>query len=395
MSGSGGIGGGSSTGSTSSPDVSAFGEASVAAPEAQVLIHFPYNLNTDIVSTDTSGSGAVTHSGQFAVVASGAATSSSGTLNSIKTLNYHPGMGGLCRFTTIFGTGTLGNTQIAGVGSDTDGFFFGYNETSFGILLRAGSSDTWIPQTSWNTDPMDGTGPSGMTLDTSKGNVFQIRYQWLGFGAIRFYIENESTGNLEQVHRIDYTNANTTVSVNNPSFPFHAQSINTTNSTDIQLKIPSIGMYVEGKVSGVGSTRNAFENAKTITTETNIFTIRVRTTFESVVNLVDIQPDFLALAADGTKNVVFRVYVNATLGGTPSFSNLRVNNSVVEVDTAGTTVSGGVLVASIPVGKAQSTNITFPGNEVILTPGASLTVSAESSGSNDVIAAFSWRERFT
>lgn len=396
MSGGGSIGsGGESSSSGTTGEVTAFGELSVAQPSAAVLIHFPYNLNTDIISTDVTGSGSVTHSGQLALIASGAASSSSGMLLSNRVLEYNPGIGGLVRYTAIFGTGTAGNDQISGVGNDTDGFFFGYNGTSFGILHRQSSVDTWLPQASWNTDPMDGTGLSGMTLDTTKGNVFQIRYQWLGFGAIRFYIENESNGTLQQVHRIDYANQNTVVSVDNPSFPFCAQSINSSNTTDIQMKVSSVGMFIEGNPGNVSYTRNAVENGKAVTNELNVLTIRNKATYQSVVNAVQVQPDFIALATDGAKSVIFRLYRNATLGGSPSYADVRTNNSVVDWDTVGTTVSNGVLLAAIPVAKVANAQINLAELNIILSPGDTLTITAESSSSNDAEASVSWLERFT
>jgi len=378
-------------------DKTAFGELAVQQSVAEVLIHFPYNLNTDHVNTTVTGSGAVTHSGQFAVMASGAAINSSGQLNSNRALEYNPGIGGLARFTTIFGTPTTGNTQISGIGSATDGFFFGYNETSFGVLHRVNSVDTWIPQSVWNTDKMDGTGPSGMILDPTKGNVFQIRYQWLGFGAIRFYIENQFTGTLNQVHVIDYANQNTTVSVNNPSFNFCAKSENTTNDTDIQMKVPSIGLFIEGTRGSVGFTRNAIGNEKSISAgvETNILTIRNKTVYQGIVNEIQVQPDILSFAGDGAKNIIFRLKVDATLGGTPSYTDIRTNNSVVDFDTAGTTVTGGVLVLTIPVAKTGQLTISLPLLNQVMTPGRTLTISAESTGSNDVQAGMSWQERFS
>ena len=374
---------------------SAFGEQQVAQPTAKVLAHFPYNLNSDIVTTTTAGSGAVTHSNQFAVIASGAATSSSGKLNTNRTLEYNPGIGGLARFTTIFGTGTAGNTQISGIGNTTDGFFFGYNGTQFGILYRAGGSDTWIPQTSWNGNRMLGNERFIQTLDPQKGNVYQIQYQWLGFGAIRFYIEDNVSGSLELVHTIRYANENTSVSVNNPTFPFCAESANTTNNTDIQMKISSIGLFVEGKETNAGDTRNAIDNEKTIsTTETNILTIRNKSTYQSVTNAVIINPDFLTLASDGTKNVTVRIYANTTLGGTPSYTDISTNTSVVDYDTAGTTITGGTLLAVFELAKVDSLSQSFKEFNFLLFPGQTMTFAAVSAANNDVSVGISWAERF-
>lgn len=373
---------------------SAFGEQQVAQPTAKVLIHFPYNLNADIVTTTTAGSGAVTHSGQFAVIASGAATSSSGRLNSNRSLEYNPGIGGLARFTAVFGNGTAGNTQIAGIGNTTDGFFFGYNGTEFGILYRVGSSDTWIPQSSWNGNRMLGNERFIQTLDPQKGNVYQIQYQWLGFGAIRFYIEDNVSGSLELVHTIRYANENTVVSVNNPTFPFYSESANTTNNTDIQIKIPSIGLFIEGQETGAGDTRNAIDNEKTISTETNILTIRNKSTYQSIANQVIVNPDFLTLASDGTKNVTVRIYANASLGGTPSYTDISTNTSVVDYDTAGTTVSGGTLLAVFELAKADSLSQSFKEFNFLLYPGQTMTFAAVSAANNDVSVGISWAERF-
>lgn len=375
-------------------NITAFGEASVAQVTAKNLVHFPYNINADIVSTSTTGSGSVTHSGQLAVVGSGAATSSSGQLMTNRLLEYNPGIGALVRFTSIFTTGVEGNTQIAGIGNDNDGFFFGYNGTEFGILHRAGGSDTWISQDAWNGNRMQGNEREIQTLDPTKGNVFQIQYQWLGFGAIRFFIEDHVTGEFEIVHTIRFANNNTDTSVDNPTFPFCAESTNTTNNTNVTINIASIGMFIEGIENTAGETRNAIDNTKTITTEENVLTIRNKSTYQGVSNKVIIQPDFFTVASDGTKNATIRIYGNATLGGTPSYNDISVNTSVVDYDIAGTTVSGGKLLAIFELAKNDAYSQSFREFEFYLNPGETMTFAAVSSASNEVTVGISWAERF-
>ena len=43
-----------------------------------------------------------------------------------------------------------------------------------------------IPQSDWNVDKMNGTGPSGYTLDVAKMQMTYIDYSWYGAGSIRF-----------------------------------------------------------------------------------------------------------------------------------------------------------------------------------------------------------------
>ena len=81
---------------------------------------------------------------------------------------------------------------------------------------RASTTD-FIPQSLWNGDPMDGTGSTGIALDPSKFNVFQINFRWLGAGIIQFAMENPVSGQFVLLHTIHWTNRNTTLHLENPS----------------------------------------------------------------------------------------------------------------------------------------------------------------------------------
>lgn len=94
--------------------------------------------------------------------------------------------------------------------------------------LRSGLNPTTtiIPQSSWNIDTCKDMGSlqqnyirnqSGFRLDPTKGNVFKIAFQYLGFGAITFYIEQNETEAIIPVHRIKYPNTNTKPSMRDPS----------------------------------------------------------------------------------------------------------------------------------------------------------------------------------
>ena len=143
----------------------AFGEMLVGNQTPLIQLSFPYNINTDLVTTSTAGSGTVTQADSYAVLSTGAAINSTADLTTNQVVHYRPGQGISVFFTSIFTAGAAGSTQIIGIGDAVDGFFYGYNGTSFGILHRNNSVDTWIPQASWNNDVMDGTGRTGMTLD--------------------------------------------------------------------------------------------------------------------------------------------------------------------------------------------------------------------------------------
>ena len=129
-----------------------------------------------------------------------------------------------------------------------------FEQTSTGIrfVRRTKTSgsvvNNLIEQSAWNVDTLDGSGkeknPSAITLDPTKGNVFQIKYQWLGFGTIKFFIEHADDGLLHLVHTIAYANTNTTPSVDNPTLPLCLAAKNTSNTSDIVLRSGSLAGFV-------------------------------------------------------------------------------------------------------------------------------------------------------
>jgi len=63
------------------------------------------------------------------------------------------------------------------------------------------------PQSQFNIDKLDGTGPSGMVLDLSKMQMFFIDYSWYGAGTVRFGFR-DTQGKIIYVHRMVNSNQN-------------------------------------------------------------------------------------------------------------------------------------------------------------------------------------------
>jgi hypothetical protein len=125
---------------------------------------------------------------------------------------------------------------------------------------RSGVSTTYqyIPQNSWNIDRCINQGslqqnylynPSGFQLDPTKGNVYRISLQYLGFGSITFSIENPTTGTFMPVHQIQYANSSaTSTSFTSPNFRLTYGVENTTYGGTITLKAPSASCFTQGAV---------------------------------------------------------------------------------------------------------------------------------------------------
>ena len=363
----------------------------------KVHLTFPYNINTDIVDTTVANGGTVTAADSMAVVQTSAATNGEAEFSSRRVLTYRSGLGGMVRFTALFTTGVASSTQYIGVGDETDGFFFGYDGITFGILRRQDGVEFWEPQTSWNVDVMDGNdgaaNPSNVLLDTTKINVFQINYQWLGAGQIEFSVEDPNTGLFVPVHRIKYANANTIPSIYNANLPLHAHVVNEGNASNITLKTASMAAFVEGKSIPLGPTNN-FNASKSISTEEFLFSLRNKATINSVNSRVRMILKQISAGNDANALSTIRVYSNATLDITPTWTNVNGDDSCVEVDTTADYVSGGRLLFQGVIGKDNGQIFDLENLDIQISPNEIITITAEAGQAGVQSVALTWQEDY-
>ena len=78
--------------------------------------------------------------------------------------------------------------------------------------------DIRVPQSLWNIDKCDGTGPSGYNLDLSKMQMFYLDYSWYGAGTIRYGFRN-TKGDVFYVHRFINSNQNTEAYMRSGNLP--------------------------------------------------------------------------------------------------------------------------------------------------------------------------------
>ena len=121
------------------------------------------------------------------------------------------------------------------------------------LIDGAAPTDTWVYQSSFNEDTLDGNGPSKMILDKSKLNVYQIDFRWLGAGILRFAIEDQVTGDMIPFHTIHYTNQNIQPSLSNPSMKVGFAVVNAApglgTGVDVHVKGASVMGAIQGEIA--------------------------------------------------------------------------------------------------------------------------------------------------
>lgn len=283
----------------------------------------------------------------------------------------------------------LGNTVVFvanSVGDKTGTFSLSGASTADGSFAQTvagvATTDVWIPQTSWNQDTMDGNGPSGITLDPTKGNVFEIGIQYLGYGAITFSIEGSSdsanNATFIPVHQINSPNTRTTTTFGNPSFPFTMSAVSAGSTTDISVKSGSFAGFIEGDIVKHGN-RFSYFNSKASTvgpsayhallTVYNKYSYNGRSN-QAVINLLDV-----VASVKHTQPVRLYVIRNGTLAGAPNFTSYA-SNSCSLYDTAATTVtysSNDQLIWSGGVGETGELDHIFS-DDITIQPGEWVTL---------------------
>ena len=98
-----------------------------------------------------------------------------------------------------------------------------YRAATASNIVLTKTQETRYPQSSWNLDPADGTGPSGYKIDLTKMQMWYIDYSWYGAGFIRLGVRT-SNGTKTYVTKIPNNNLNTEAWMRSGNLPAHYES---------------------------------------------------------------------------------------------------------------------------------------------------------------------------
>jgi len=288
------------------------------------------------------------------------------------------------------------------VGPETGEFSFTTTGAAVGTFasITGGQAvvDTWYTQSAWNGHALNNTRQEDpFVLDPQKGNVYQIKMQYLGYGAINFEIEDPSSGQMITVHRLKYSNANTGPSVEMPIFKLGWFAFNAGDTTDKNCYGASAAGITEGIMHQMRNPEGKSATRTSIGTDfTNVLSIRNRSEFQGVINLQEMLPYIVTGAVDGTKPAEIAVYLNPVIGGETDWQYVDQTHSTVEFSTAGDTVTSGTLTQELTaagIAKAGDIFLNLKDYDVHMQRGDVLTVAVKAtSGTTDATVGVTWLE---
>jgi hypothetical protein len=109
--------------------------------------------------------------------------------------------------------------RVQDIASDTSMTIMpAYKGPSANYVVLSKTVDFKIPQSAWNLDRLDGTGPSGYNMDLTKMQMFYLDYSWYGAGSVRWGFRGRR-GEITYCHKLANNNQNPTAFMRSGNLP--------------------------------------------------------------------------------------------------------------------------------------------------------------------------------
>jgi len=334
-------------------NIDAFGRLRVSNPLTLFDSSHRYADNNLWVNSIT-GTAAATFSADEGLInmTVGSASGDQIIRETIKVFSYQPGKSLLVMSTFVFGSAKTGLRQRVGYYGAANGIYFERDGTTNYMVERSSVTgsvvNTRVAQADWNQDPMDGTGPSGLTLDSSKAQILYMDVEWLGLGTVRTgFIIN---GAFVPCHNFDHANLVSTTYITTASLPLRYEMTNTAATTGAStLKQVCSTAISEGGYELRGAQLTAgtpVTTPKTLTTAGTIYPVVSFRLKSTRLDAIAILTAISILGVTNNANYQWSVVVNGTTTGGTWVS--AGTNSSVEYNITGTAFSstGGRILAT-------------------------------------------------
>ena len=265
--------------------------------------------------------------------------------------------------------------------------------------------NTFIPSSSFNEDSLDGKGPSKMILDPQKGNVYEIGFQYLGFGNANFKIEDPETGNLVYFHRIKNANNRITPVLKDPNVSILATSANIGGTNSVVLKTASMSAFIEGKSFKLDPKFSISTDFASL--NSNIYKPLIALKANRYFNGVSSFGEFDLLKIAGSnesggatpKTLTVGLFLNPKINGNVNFTHINQTQSLVSkaiLDPAVNTIeniTNLVPFYELTVGAGGAETEILKELDFVFGPGTTILVAIKTTGTLAGSVSLNWYEQ--
>jgi hypothetical protein len=339
----------------------AFGRVRISNPVTLLDSTFTYDLRPRDFEDISSGNGVVTHdaNGRFAKLAITAGALGVAGLQSYQYTHYNPGKSHLIFMTLCSDPDSVGYASgqkfEAGYFDDDNGIFIRRDDTGAYAVRRSKVTGSVVEEAvataDFNIDPLDGTGPSGVTLDPTKSQILVIDLQFLGVGRVRIGLE--VAGAIIYAHEFNFANAQAGMYMQTGSLPvrWRLEDTGTTGFANSQAYCCMV--TTEGGAEQNRGVPLAIGSTAAITAasgaDTEVLSIRAGLTFNSLVNRIWNILEDVELLNTGNNEARVKIWYDATVtGGT--WLSVDASDSGMEYNLTGTHTPGtGIVIGRFSV----------------------------------------------
>lgn len=196
---------------------------------------------------------------------------------------------------------------ITQIDSDTQMYVLpSYTGSTLGGAIITKIIDTRVPQSQWNIDKADGTGPTGFSLDIHKIQMAYIDYSWYGAGKVRFGFKDQN-GIAKYFHQFVHGNKQTEAYMRSGNLPSRYELLNVGEPTYVPAlahwgtSVIMDGRFDDDKAYVFTASSTPFNLSGSVTLD---LTARVETT-SYYYNISGNQLKSIGYALDTTSNTLF------------------------------------------------------------------------------------------
>ena len=247
-----------------------------------------------------------------------------------------------------------------------------YRGSTSSAVTVSKTQDFRIPQSQWNIDKMDGTGPSGYNLDLSRMQMFYIDFSWYGAGFIRWGLRG-ANGDVTYVHKMQNNNVNFEAYMRSGNLPARYESVTQPVKTTLGAPVASgdstitvmstSGFPSSGTAIIKGSSYEHFNyTGTTATTFTGVTRAQSGGTVASGLTAIVGSNSVVNSAAFTNAQVGQRVISNTANAVYPDGTFITAISSDSKTLTLSQALTGSTAATSItyaPMGAASATTQTY------------------------------------
>lgn len=377
----------------SNSNFDAFGRLRVSNPQTIFDSKLVYDAQPLYWAEEqTGGAAAGVWSGTDARVRLTVTAGQTSLRQSRRFFNYQPGKSQLVFCTFNLDGGVASVTKRAGYFDASNGFFLELAGATVNFVRRSGSSvpTTTVAQGAWNLDPMNGTGPSGVTLNFAQTQILVIDFEWLGVGSARMgFVIN---GQIIYCHRFDCANIQGAVYMSTPNLPIRYE-IDATAGGAGSIDCICGTVMSEGGVQATG-TKFGYSMPAVATVGNGATRTMLSIRHNASFPRVTIIPQDIGVLAKGNGTSRWDLVYNPTLvgatwlGASYGYSDI----DIAATATGGTVIASGVFSNNSPAAglDLENTTLTLGADVAGTSDVISLRLVNLSGGNEDYLAAINW-----